>query len=66
MPWMCWLMPMPQKIMPARARAKVRATSRITSGSMPQSGAIFSGGKPRMCSRNSKKPSVKPSMYCRS
>ncbi len=57
---------MPQKIMPARARAKVRATSRITAASTPQSGAIFSGGKPRMCSANAAKPSVKPSMYCRS
>ena len=45
-PWMCWLIPMPQKIIAARAPAKVRATSRITSGATPQSGAILSGSKP--------------------
>ena len=34
-PWMCWLTPMPQKIIAARARAKLRATSRIVSGVDP-------------------------------
>ena len=42
-PWTCWEMPMPQKMMEARLRAKVRATSRRRSAGMPQRGAIFSG-----------------------
>ena len=37
---------MPQKIIPALAPAKARATSRRASASMPQIPAILSGGKP--------------------
>jgi hypothetical protein len=65
-PWMCWETPMPQKIIAARAPAKVRATSRIIAASTPQTGAIFSGVKPRTCSAKASKPSVKPSIYWRS
>ena len=65
-PWMCWLIPMPQKIIAARARAKLRATARSVSASMPQSAAIASGGKPRICSAKASNPSVKPPIYCRS
>ena len=57
---------MPQKIIAARAPAKARATSRITSGATPQSGAIRSGSNPFRCSAKASNPSVKPSMYCRS
>ena len=42
-PWTCWLMPMPQKMIEARERAYIRATSRKVSAGMPQIGSIFSG-----------------------
>ena len=42
-PWVCCDTPMPQKMMALSARAKVRATLRNTSASMPQIGAISSG-----------------------
>ncbi len=44
-PCACWLTPMPQKIMALLAVAKARATSRMASGSMPQTGAMASGVK---------------------
>ncbi len=42
-PWVCWETPMPQNTIALSARAKVRATLRSTSASMPQIGAISSG-----------------------
>ena len=42
-PWVCCDTPMPQKMIALSARAKVRATLRSTSGSMPQIGDISSG-----------------------
>ncbi len=65
-PWMCCDTPMPQKIIAALAPAKVRATSRRTSGAMPQIGAIFSGVKPARCAFIAGQFSVKASIYCRS
>ena len=49
-PWVCCETPMPQKMIALSARAKVRATLRSTSGSMPQIGAISSGVKSLMFS----------------
>ena len=40
---MCWLTPMPHRIMEPFDLAKRRATSRSVSAGMPQIGAIFSG-----------------------
>ena len=51
-PWVCCDTPMPQKMMALSARAKVRATSRSVSASMPQIGAISSGVKSLMFSAN--------------
>ena len=44
----------------------MRATSRMVSASMPQTSAIFSGGKSLIRSFSSSKPSVWAWMYCRS
>ena len=63
-PWMCWEIPIPQKIMPALAVAKSRATARNTSASMPQIGAIFSGVKSARWAFIAGQFSVKPSIYC--
>jgi hypothetical protein len=46
------------------APAKVRATARSVSASMPQISAIFSGGKPGGVRLLEAQFSVKPSMYC--
>ena len=51
-------MPMPQKMMEARERAYIRATSRRVSAGMPQIGSIFSGVKSLIRSFRSSKPSV--------
>ncbi len=57
-PWMCWEMPMPQKIMPAFAVAKSRATWRSVSAGMPQIASIFSGGKLARCAFSASQFSV--------
>ena len=57
-PWVCWEMPMPQKMLAALARANLRATVRSTSASMPQIGAISSGVNSLMLSANGAKPST--------
>ncbi len=51
-------MPMPQKMIEARERAYIRATSRIVSAGMPQIGSIFSGVNSPMRALRSSKPSV--------
>ena len=63
-PCTCWLIPMPQKIIAERARAKVRATVRMVPASMPQTSAIFSGANPATVSASASKFSVNPAMYC--
>ena len=45
-PWMCWLTPMPQRIIEALACANARATSRSVSAGMPHTGAMASGLQP--------------------
>src|SRR5665213_3557577 len=44
-PWVCCDTPMPQKMMAFSARAKARATLRMVSAGMPQTGSISSGVK---------------------
>ncbi len=50
---------MPQKQMEARDEAKMRATVRMVSASMPQMGAIRSGVNPRRCAFRASKPVVR-------
>ena len=57
-------MPMPQKIIEARAVAYIRATSRKVRAGMPQTSSISSGGKALIFSRSSSKPSVYPATNC--
>ena len=45
-PWTCCEMPMPHRIIEPFEVAKRRATVRIVSAGMPQTGAIASGLKP--------------------
>ena len=63
-PWICCDTPIPQNIIPALASAKVRATSRITSGLIPQIPSIFSGENFFRCSLSASQFSVYASMYC--
>ena len=63
-PWVCCDTPMPQKMIALSARAKVRATLRSTSGSMPQIGDISSGVNGLTLSASSSKPSTLLWTYC--
>jgi hypothetical protein len=65
-PWVCCDTPMPQKMIARSASAYSRATSRIRSGAMPQIGLMASGVNGATLAFSASKPSVKPSMYCRS
>ena len=65
-PWICWLTPIPQKIIPDFEVAKVRATSRITSGAMPETASIASGVKSARWAFSASQFSVKAAMYCSS
>ena len=65
-PLTCWDIPMPQKMIAFSARANLRATVRNSSASMPQTGAISSGVKGRICSAKAAKPSTVAWTYCSS
>ncbi len=58
-PWVCWLIPIPQKIITLPAVPIARATARIVSAGMPQTGATRSGGYFATSSRRASKFSVR-------
>jgi hypothetical protein len=58
-PWTCWEIPMPQKIIDPLDEAYRRATLRIVSASIPQIGAIASGENRRTFSTSASYPDVR-------
>ncbi len=62
-PWVCWEIPIPQKISAAFARPKTLATSRIVSAGTPQIFSDASGVYLRTTSRSASNPSVCFRMY---